>query len=637
MAAASPTADFSGRSHARPRLVTLRQFLQTEAGGAVVLLLATLVALVWANSPWRDSYAALWAMRGRIGIGDLVLDLSLGHWVNDGVMALFFLLVGLEIRREFDLGEFRERRRVAVPVIAAFGGMLLPVIIFLALNAGTDGARGWAMVMGTDTAFAVGVLALVGRRSSVRLRIFLLTLVIIDDVAAISVIAIFYSSNIQLMPLGAGIGLLVIMGLLRWRGVERPVVYAVLALGTWLAALQASVHPTVAGVAVGLLTGAHPPRRLTLERATGAARNFRQQPTPELAAVAARRIWMSISPNDRLQHTLHPWSSFVVVPLFALANAGIDLSGNLLERAVSSPITLGVIGGLVLGKTFGIPIGAWLATRPWLGGLPLSVGWPSLIAASSVAGIGFTVSLLIADLSYDGTQLEAAKLGILAASLLAAALSVVMFHVLGALPREWLGRFEARAAPPLFDLAMPVNPAYDHIRGPIDAPVTLVEYGDFECPHCVRAYPVLKELRAEFGDELRIVFRDLPLPDVHPNAALAAEAAEAAGAQGKFWEMHDMLFEHTESLQLPALLRYAHELDLDVATFEAELRSGRFQRRVERDVSSAEASGVAGTPAFFINRIRYRGAYDLESLSAAVRRALDMARGRAALTAEDVA
>ena len=635
MAAAPPTADFTGRSHARPHLATLREFLQTEAGGAVVLLLATLAALVWANSPWRDGYAALWATHAIVGIGDLALDLSLGHWVNDGLMTLFFLLVGLEIRREFDLGEFRERRRIAVPVIAAFGGMALPVIIFLALNGGTDAARGWAMVMGTDTAFAVGVLALVGRRSSVRLRIFLLTLVIIDDVAAISVIAIFYSTNLQPMALAAAIGLLAVMAALRWRGVERPVVYVALALATWLAALQAGVHPTVAGVAIGLLTGAHPPRRATLETATRVARAFRQQPTPELAAVAARRIEMSISPNDRLQHALHPWSSFLVVPVFALANAGIDLSGNLLERAFSSPLTLGVVAGLVVGKTFGIPIGAWIATRGWLGGLPLSVGWPSLVAASSVAGIGFTVSLLIADLSYAGAALEAAKLGILAASLLAAGLSVLMFTALGVLPREWLARFEARAAPPLLDLATPIHPTYDYWRGPANAPLTLVEYADFECPHCRRAYPVLKHLRAQFGDDLRIVFRHLPLPDVHPNAALAAEAAEAAGAQGRFWEMHDMLFEHPDALQLPALLRYARDLGLDVATFEADLRSGRFERRVERDVSSAEASGVAGTPAFFINDVRYRGPYGEGSLAAALTRALTMVNSRARLATED--
>jgi protein-disulfide isomerase len=263
--------------------------------------------------------------------------------------------------------------------------------------------------------------------------------------------------------------------------------------------------------------------------------------------------------------------------------------------------------------------------------LPLSVGWPSLVAASSVAGIGFTVSLLIADLSYEGPMLEAAKLGILGASLLAAVLSLVMFHILGMLPREWLGRFEARAAPPLYDLAVPVNAVNDHIRGPLDAPVTIVEYGDFECPHCRRAYPVLKELHAAFGEELRFVFRDLPLPDVHPNAALAAEAAEAAGAQGKFWEMHDMLFERSDGLQLPALLRFAEEIGLDVPTFEADLRSGRYARRVERDVASAEASGVAGTPAFFINRVRYRGPYDYGSLSAAVQRALSLARGRESL------
>ena len=302
----APAGELRGETPSGPRLATIRNFLKTEAGGALVLLAATIVALVWANSAWRDSYAALWATEIGLEVGEYRLSHDLGHWVNDGLMTLFFLLVGLEIRREFDMGEFRERRRIAVPVIAALGGMVLPVALFLALNAGTEGARGWAMVMATDTAFAVGVLALVGRRSSMRLRVFLLTLVIVDDVAAVSVIAVFYSSEVQLAALLAGLGLLAIMALLRWRGVERPAIYIGISLLTWLAASEAGVHPTVAGVAIGMLTGAHPPRRERLQEATGITRAFRQQPSPALARAAAARITLSLSPNDRLQHALHP-------------------------------------------------------------------------------------------------------------------------------------------------------------------------------------------------------------------------------------------------------------------------------------------------------------------------------------------
>lgn len=609
----------------------LRSFLKTEAGGAIVLLVAAVVAIVWANSPWGDSYDALWATRISISVGDFVMDHDLRHWVNDGLMVLFFLLIGLEVRREFDMGEFRERRRVAVPVLAALGGMVLPVAIFLALNPGGEASRGWAMVMATDTAFAVGVLALVGSRSSFRLRTFLLTLVIVDDVAAVTVIALVYSTDVNLIALAVGLGLLALMGILRSRGYQQPAVYGIMAFVIWLSATMAGVHPTVAGVAIGLLTSAYPPRRSVLEEASGTARLFRQRPTPELASEAARRISRSLSPNDRLQHALHPISSFVVVPIFALANAGVDLSPELLSGALSSPLVLGIIGGLVIGKTLGIPIGSWLATRPRLGGQALAVGWPSLVAASSVGGIGFTMSLLIAELSYTGLMLDQAKFGILLASVIAALLSIGMFHGVALLPRELLGRAEARTSRPLTDLTDAVDPVRDHIRGPMDAPITLVEYGDYECPHCGRAAPVVKELLRRFDGKLRFVFRHLPLVDVHPNAALAAQAAEAAGAQGKFWEMHDLLFDNQDELDPHDLSAYAAQLGLDGDAFNADLREGRHGPRVAQDVNSAEEAGVAGTPSFFINEVRHGGAYDIDTMETLVRRVLRLVEARARL------
>jgi Na+/H+ antiporter NhaA len=626
-----PRTPAGGRAEPGRRFRTVREFFSTEAGGAVVLLAATLVALIWANSPWRDSYTALWKTNASLQIGGFGLALDLGHWINDGLMTLFFLLVGLEIRREFDLGEFRERRRVAVPVIAAVGGMVLPVLIFLALNAGTDGARGWAMVMATDTAFAVGVLALVGRRSSMRLRIFLLTLVIVDDVAAVSVIALFYSNNVQAIALVVAVSLLGAIGYLRWSGVNRPLVYAVLGVGAWVAAYQAGVHPTVAGVAMGLLTGAYAPRRSALQQAIGVARAFRQQPSPATATAAASQITSALSPNDRLQHAIHPWSSYLVVPLFALANAGIDLSGDLLAR-VTSPLSVGIILGLVVGKTVGIPAGAWLATR--LGGLRLSVGWPQLIAASSVAGIGFTVSLLIAQLSYSDALLEDAKLGILVASTLAAALSIAMFYGLSRVPVARLRRAEAQAAEPLADLVEAVDPSRDHVRGSIDAPVTLLEYGDFESAGCARAAPLIRDLLSRHQGGLRFVFRHLPLSELHPQARRAAEAAEAAGVQGKFWEMHDRLFKNHKHLLPADLVRYASELRLDVSLFQRELDDAAHAERVTRDINSADAAGVVGTPTFFINDVLYRGKRDFPSLDAAVTRAGHLDEARADLASE---
>jgi protein-disulfide isomerase len=463
-----------------------------------------------------------------------------------------------------------------------------------------------------------------------RLRIFLLTLVIVDDVAAVSVIAVFYSSSVEPVAVALAVTLLAIIGFLRWRGVEQPRLHVLLGLAAWLATYEAGVHPTVAGVAIGLLTGAHAPRRDTLQHAIGVTRAFRQQPSPALAQAAARRITRALSPNDRLQHAIHPWSGYVIVPLFALANAGIDLSGDLVARIVGSPLTIGIVLGLVVGKTLGIPLGAWLATRPQLGGLPLSVGWPQLIAASAVAGIGFTVSLLIADLSYAGELLEQAKLGILVASVAAAALSVAMFYGLSRVPVERLRGSLARTAPPLADLIERVDPARDHIRGNLDAPVTLVEYGDFECPHCGRAAPLLHDLLQRHEGRVRLVFRHLPLTDVHPNAALAAEAAEAAAAQGMFWEMHDALFADQDALSHADLVGHAAAIGLDVRRFERDLREGRFAARVVQDVDSADAADVVGTPTLFINDVLYRGPRDVDAFEREIARAAASAEARGA-------
>jgi Na+/H+ antiporter NhaA len=627
-AVSPPSSPDSEQTPAQHHLALVRSFLETEAGGAVVLLFATVAALVWANSPWGGGYDAFWATELSFRLGDFVLSHDLQDWVNDGLMAIFFLLIGLEVRREFDMGEFRERRRLAVPVIAAVGGMALPVAIFLALNPDPEAARGWAMVMATDTAFAVGVLALVGRRSSFRLRTFLLTLVIVDDVAAVTVIAAVYTTDVNLGALAIGAGLLAVMGVLRGRGVERSEVYLLLTLAIWLAASAAGVHPTVAGVAVGLLTTAYPPSRASLEVATGTTRAFRQRPSPDLARMAARRITMALSPNERAQHALHPWTSFVIVPLFALANAGLDLSPELIGGALGSPLVLGIVGGLVVGKTIGIPLGAWIASRSWLGGTPLAVGWPSLIAASSVAGIGFTMSLLIGELSYAGTVLDEAKLGILLASTIAAVLSIGLFYGVSLLPHEWLSRAEAQTSDPLSDLAEAVDEVRDHVRGRLDAPVTLLEYGDYECPHCGRAARGVRDVLERFDGQVRFVFRHLPLPDVHPNAALAAEAAEAAAAQGAFWPMHDRLFANQHALQLADLIRYAADLGLDSSRFEQDLRTARFAPHVAQDVNSAEEAGVAGTPTFFIDEVLHRGGYDRAALIEAVGRAVATAASR---------
>ncbi len=598
----------------------IREFVSTENASAIVLLAATLGAMLWANSPWSSTYEQVWSTELSFRLAGAELSLDLRHWVNDGLMAFFFFVAGLEIRREFDMGELRERRRIATPVFAAVGGLVVPALIYLAFNAGKPTVRGWGVPIGTDTAFALGVLALVGRRCPARIRIFLLTLVIVDDIGALTVVALAYTNAVSPLALLLAVGFFGVVLVLRHAGVRHGVAYFIVGSGVWLSMLASGVHPTIAGVALGLLATAHPPSREDLERAGALWRLFREQPTPEFARSASRGVTVAISPNERLQHLFHPWTSFVIVPLFALANAGVEITGEVLARAVSSPIALGIAFGLVGGKLIGVTGATWLATRRVLGGFPLTLPWPPLVGAATVAGIGFTVSLLIADITFQGQDLEEAKIGIFAASTLAAFLGWLVFRVIERLPKRLVGPERTRLAEPLVDLADPVDPELDHIRGPQEASVTLVEYGDFECPYCGQAEPVIRELLAEFGAELRFVFRHLPLVDVHEHAQLAAEAAEAAHAQGRFWDMHDLLFAHQDALDPDDLYRYAAELGLELEHFSEELRTRKHAPKVASDVGSADQSGVTGTPTFFVNRHRHLGAYDLETLTRAVER-----------------
>lgn len=606
----------------------LREFIATENSSAIVLLAASIAALAWANSPWSSGYEQLWGTELAIRLGGAELSLDLRHWINDGLMALFFFVVGLEIRRELDMGELRERRRVAAPVIAGIGGMVVPAVIYLVFNAGEPSMRGWGIVMGTDTAFALGVLALVAGRRAPLVRTFLLTLVIVDDVVALTVIALVYTSDVSIGALVVAVALYGVVLFMRRSGVRHGVAYFMVGVAIWLATLASGVHATIAGVAMGVLATAYPPSQESLHRSGALWRMFREQPTPEFARSASRSLITAISPNERLQYLFHPWVSYVVVPLFGLANAGVIINGEVLTRAVSSPISIGIVLGLVVGKPLGILGFTWLASRRWLGGFPLAIPWGPLLGAGVVAGIGFTVSLLIADISFVDPELEDAKLGILGASILASLLAWVVFRLLAKPAASTLGT--GRVSERLVDLTDSVDPEVDHIRGPVEAHLTLVEYGDYECPYCGRAEPVIRELVRTFGDELTFVFRHLPLVDVHEHAEMAAEAAEAAAAQGKFWEMHDVLFAHQEALDVIDLIGHAQDLGLDVDQFSDDLTSRRFSMRVARDMVSADESGVAGTPTFFINGRRHYGSYDVASLTDALRLEASVVRSRVA-------
>ena len=599
--------------------------MRTESGSGAALLAAALIALAWVNLA-PSSYEGFWGTPLSIRVGDAGISQDLRHWVNDGLMTLFFFVVGLEARREYDMGELRDRRRIALPLLAGIGGMLVPIAIFLAFNAGRPTAHGWGTAMSTDTAFALAVITLVAGRSAVRLRAFLLTVTVVDDVVALAVIAIVYSGHIALPALLAAVGLFGVIVLVRAAGVRHGVVYLLLGAATWVALLRSGVEPVVVGLAMGMFTYAYPAARGDLERASDLFRLFREQPTPELARSARAGVARAISPNERLQQVYHPWTSFLIVPLFALSNAGIRIDGEFLARGFSSPVTLGILVGYLLGKPIGIAGLSWLGSRLSRGRLRPPVGWAAVAGGGAVAGIGFTVSLLIATLAFTGARLEEAKLGVLSAALCAAGLGWLVFRTTALLPPRLRARLLLGTGQSIVDLAAPVDPERDHLRGPQDAPVTIVEYGDFECPYCGQAEPIVRELLSDFGD-VRYVWRHLPLTDVHPHAQLAAEATEAAAEQGAFWPMHDLLLTRQDALRASDLLRHGEELGLDVERFSDHLRSQAGTSHVAEDVDSADLSGVSGTPTFFINGRRQHGAYDIDTLSAAVR----TARARAAV------
>jgi Na+/H+ antiporter NhaA len=597
----------------------LREFLSTETSGAAVLLAAAAAALLWANVDVA-SYEDLWHTELAITVGDDGIALSLREWVNAGLMTFFFWVLGLEARREFDLGDLRDRRRLALPMLAAVGGMGAAVAIYLAVNLGGPAAHGWGVAMSTDTALALGILSLVGKRVPDRLRAFLLTVVVVDDLLALIVIATAYTEELHLTPLLWAIAFYGAMLVLRAAGVRRGTVYFVLGLGAWVALLESGVDPVVLGLLMGLLVWANPVPRAELSRAGERFRRFREQPTPELERSARESLRRAIPPNERLLALWHPWTSYAVVPLFAFANVGIAIDSELIERAVGSPVTIGIFVGYIVGKPLGIVGVSALVTRLSRGRLRPPVGWAAVLGAGTIAGVAFTVSLLVATLAFDGEQLEEAKAGILAAAVGAAAITWLVFRATALLPRQRRIAALLGGDEPLVDLAYEVDPERDHLRGPVDAPVTIVEYGDFECPYCGRAEPAVRDLLRDFAD-VRYVWRHLPLSDVHAHAEVAAEASEAAAVQGAFWPMHDLLLHHQDALEPEDLMRYAESLGLDVDRFADDLNAGVGARRMSEDVEGADLSGVSGTPTFFVNGRRHYGAYDLDALSTAVRAA----------------
>jgi Na+:H+ antiporter, NhaA family len=407
-----------------------RQFLSTESGSAFLLIGAAVVALLWANLPL--GYEAFWHTPLSIDVGGAAIDLDLRHWVNDGLMVLFFFSVGLEISREMTLGELRGFRAIAAPAAAAVGGLVIPALVFLAFNSGGEAANAWGIAISTDTAVLLGVLALVGPRCPDQLRVFLLALAIVDDIGAVIAIAIFYTDDVDVLSLLLAVVLFLALLGLRYVRFWRTPFYAAIGVVMWVAVLASGVHPSVVGVALGLLVNAYAPRRQDMKRALSVGKTFLLDPTPERALAAQAAVVEAVSPNERLQLRIQPWSSYVIVPLFVLANAGVVLSGETLAAAFTSPLTWGIVAGLVVGKPIGVALGTWVALRTGIGRVPDTLRWGQLFGGAALSGIGFTVALFVTELALDDELLVSeAKIGILTGSILAALVGWLVFRLAG--------------------------------------------------------------------------------------------------------------------------------------------------------------------------------------------------------------
>ena len=483
----------------------------------------TVAAILWANSPWAESYSAFWNTPVGLSFGEMHTELTVKEIVNDGLMAFFFFIVGLEVTSEFTIGELTDRARAAVPVVAAIAGLILPAIIFVLFNQSGENAHAWGVVISTDTAFLIGALAVVRPKYPARLRTFLLTLAVVDDVGALAVIALFYSERIRIVPLAVAVLLIVAIALVRFLPAFRGPAYAVLGFALWVALFMAGIHPTLAGVAVALLIPVFTPERRQVEQTVEMVRAFRQSPNSQYARAITRGLRESISINERLQTQVGPFVSFVVLPLFALANAGVRLDHETLSAAAKVAADLGHRRG-PRGRQADRHYGATaIMTATGKGQLAPGLTLRRIAGGAALSGIGFTIALFIVDLAIDDPlRQDEARVGVLVASVVAFVLGWAIFRI-----TDWLSPPE----PVGLKLVRPVDPDRDHIRGDPDAALTFVEYGDFECPFCSRATGAIDEVRAHFGDELRYVWRHLPLERVHPRSFDAARAVRRRGCR----------------------------------------------------------------------------------------------------------
>ena len=579
-----------------------------ENTAAALLLACTLAAILWANSPWAETYRAILDTHVGFTFGDATFELTVKHLINDGLMSFFFFIVGLEVTSEFTIGELTDRARAAVPFVAAIAGLAVPAVIFLLFNTSGENAQAWGVVISTDTAFLIGALAIIKPKYPARLRIFLLTLTVVDDIGALCVIALFYSDRIQVVPLVIAFALIVAIAFARYLPAARGPAYAVLGVALWIALSMAGIHPTLAGVALALLIPVLTPERQQVEQAVEMIRAFRQSPNSQYARAATRGLRESISINERLQTDVGPYVSFVVLPLFALANAGVRLNADSVTAALRSPLTWGIVAGLVVGKLIGITGATWFMQRTGMGQLAPGLTVRRIAGGAALSGIGFTIALFIVDLAIpEPARQDQARVGVLLASVIAFLLGWAIFRI-----TDWVSPPE----PVGLKLIRPVDPHRDHLRGDPSEPLTLVEYGDFECPFCSRATGAIDEVRTHFGNELRYVWRHLPLERVHPRAFDTARASEAAALQGKFWEMAHELFEHQDDLEWSDMYRYAVAIGCDIEQFDHDVRvdPSKVLHRVQDDAQDAELMDLNSTPTFFVNGKRHKGPWDAASM-----------------------
>ncbi len=603
---------------AGPRVLFARIARSPEAlRGALVLIAATIAALLWANLP-GESYLTFWHLPLGLELGDFRFELSLQHWINDAVMAVFFAHVTLEVRREIELGELRDWRRASVPVIAAVAGLIIPALIYVGVTWGSDAVGGWGVVVSTDTAFVLGMLALVGRAMPPQLRIFLVTLAVADDVGALGVIAFAYTDHFTPLPLVLAVSGLVIIAIMRFAGVWRAGLYLLPAVVVWVGFFLSGVHATLAGVAIALLLPIFATRSDDLRRAQNRMRAFQMSPTAGSARFAENSLARAISVNERAHRALMPYITWLILPLFALANAGVRITGDSLADAFTSTLTWGVIIGLVVGKIVAITFSTWIVTRLRPGALGPAVRMSHILGVGMLAGMGFTISLFVTELAFDDpTDVSRAQIGVLAATVIAATLGAITFTILNARER--------RRSPHRDRLIRQFDAQRDPALGtPASALISFVEYGNYATPYAAGAGEMREGMEGQFGADIVYTFRHLPLEQ--PLGRSAAIANEAAAMQGRFWEMRDELLREAPIESERQIRRAAASAGVNLRRFEHDWVEEVAKQRVDEDMADAEAMHLHEAPVFFIDNVRYEGPIDADSVNAAVRVAAITAR-----------